>query len=47
MVYNGTEIKQCEKVKYLECTLDRSLSGESVALNVINKLNSYLKFLHR
>ena len=47
IVYNGTEIKQYEKVKYLGCILDQSLSGESVALNVIDKVNSSLKFLHR
>ena len=34
IVYNGIEIKQYEKVKYLGCILDQSLSGESVALNV-------------
>ena len=39
--------KQYEKVKYFVCILDRSLSGESMALNVIDKLNSRLKFLHR
>ena len=47
IVYNGMEIKQHAKVKYLECILDESLSGESMALNVIDKINSYLKFLHR
>ena len=47
IVYRGTEIKRYEKVKYLECTLDQNVSGESMALNVINKLNSRLKFLHR
>ena len=36
IVYNGTEIKQYEKVKYLGCILDQSLSGESMALNVID-----------
>ena len=46
-MYNGTEIKQYEKVKYLRYTVDQSLSGESVALNVIDKVNSRLKFLHR
>ena len=45
--YNGTEIKQYEKVKYLACILDQSLSGESVTLNVIDKVNSRLKFLLR
>ena len=47
IVYNGTEIKQYEKVKYLGCILDQNLSGESMALNVIDKVNSCLKFLHR
>ena len=47
IVYNGTEIKQYEKVNYLGCILDQSLSGESMALNVIDKVNSHLKFLHR
>ena len=47
IVYNGTEIKQYAKVKYLKCILDESLSGESVALNVIDKANSRLNFLHR
>ena len=45
IVYNGTEIKQYEKVKYLVCILDQNLSGEStMALNVIDKVNSHLKF---
>ena len=47
IVYNGIEIKQHAKVKYLGCILDESLSGESMALNVINKINSRLKFLRR
>ena len=47
IVHSGTEIKQYAKVKYLGCILDQSLSGESMALNVIDKVNSRLKFLHR
>ena len=47
IVYNGIEIKQHAKVKYLGCILDESLSGESMALSVIDKINSRLKFLHR
>ena len=39
--------KQYAKVKYPGCILDQTLSGESIALNVINKVNSRLKFLHR
>ena len=46
IVYNGIEIKQHAKVKYLGCILDESLSVESIALNVIDKINSHLKFLH-
>ena len=47
IVYNGTEIKQYAKVKYLGCILDQRLSGEPMALNVIDKANLHLKFLHR
>ena len=47
IVYDGTEIKQYPEVKYLGCILDQSLSGESMALNVIDKVNSRLKSLHR
>ena len=47
IVYNGIEIKHHAKVKYLGCILNESLSGESMALNVIDKANSRLKFLHR
>ena len=39
--------KQHAKVKYLGCILDENLSGESMALNVIDKVNSRLKFLNR
>ena len=34
-------------MKYLGCILDESLSRESMALKVIDKINSRLKFLHR
>ena len=47
IVYNGIEIKQHAKVKYLQCILDESLSGESMALKIIDKINSLVKFLHR
>ena len=47
IVYNGIEIKQHAKVKYLGCILNESVSGESMALNVIDKINSRLKFLHK
>ena len=47
IVYNGIKIKQYKKVKYLGYVLDQSLSAESMTLNVIDKVNSRLKFLHR
>ena len=47
IVYNSTEIQKCGKVKYLGYILDRSLPGESVALNVNDKVNLRLKFLLR
>ena len=43
----GTEIKQYAKLKYLGSIWHQSLSGESMALNVIHKGNSCLKCLHR
>jgi len=45
--YGDIKIKQYSKVTYLGCILDESLSGESMALNVLSKLNSRLKFLYR
>ena len=45
--YGPIQIKQYSKVTYLGCILDESLSGESMALNVISKLNTRLKFLYR
>ena len=47
IIYKGTEIKQHSKVNYLGCILDESLSGESMGLHVLKKLNSRLKFLYR
>ena len=32
---------------YLGCELDANLSGEAMALKVINKINSRLRFLYR
>ena len=46
-MYNDTGIKQFTKVKYLRCILYQVLSGEFMALNVIAKVNSRTKFIHR
>ena len=45
--YGHIKIKQYSKVTYLGCELDKSLSGEAMALKVMNKINSRLKFLYR
>ena len=47
ITYNNIPIKQHTNVSYLGCILDNTLSGESMALNVINKVNSKLRFLYR
>ena len=45
--YGDVKIKQYSKVTYLGCELDESLSGEAMALEVINNFNGWLKFLYR
>ena len=48
IMYNDIEIKQHSKVSYIGCTLDESLSSESMALiinQVINKISTRLNFL--
>ena len=42
-----TQIKQHSNVKYLGCVLDNNLSGESMALQALTKINGRLKFLYR
>ena len=45
--YGNIQIKQHSKVIYLGCMLDETMSGETMALSVINKINNKLKFLYR
>ena len=45
--YGDMQIEQHSKVKYLGCLMDEKMSGEAIALNVIHKINSKLKFLYR
>ena len=47
ITYKNIKIKQHSKVSYLGCILDETLNGESMALHVINKINSKIKFLYR
>ena len=41
------KIKQHTEVKYLGCLLDSNLSGRGMAIKVLNKVNSRLRFLYR
>ena len=45
--YGDIQIKQHSKAKYLGCMLDEKMSGETMELFVINKINNKLKFLYR
>lgn len=45
--YGDIKTKQYYKVIYLGCELDENLSGEVMALKVINKVNGWLKFPYR
>ena len=45
--YKDIKIKQYVKVTYLGCILDETISGESMATHVINRVNSRLRFLYR
>ena len=47
IVSGNVKIKQYSKVTYLGCILDESLSGESMAFHVLNKIGSRLRFLYR
>ena len=44
--YKDINIKQHLEVTYLGCVLDEIVSGESMALKVISKINGKLKFLY-
>ena len=41
------EIKQHKEVKYLVCIFDCNTSGEAMAVKILNKVNSRLRFLYR
>ena len=47
IVYDNVKINQYTKVTYLGCIFDESLSGESMALHVLTKINSRRRFLYR
>ena len=45
--YQDIEIKQHSQVTYLACVMDETMSGEPMALKVLNKINGKLEFLYR
>ena len=45
--YGDMQIKQHSRVKYLGCILSKTMSGETMTLSNINKINNELKFLYR
>ena len=45
--HKDIKIKQHKHVNYLGCVLDESVVGETMALRVIEKTNSRLRFLYR
>ena len=47
IIYSNIRIKQHSRVTYLGCIFEETMSGESMANKVINKVNARLKFLHR
>lgn len=47
ITYKDINIEQHSTVTYLGCTLEETLSGEQMAVNIMNKVNSRLKLLYR
>ena len=45
--YGDIQIMRHSKVTYLGCILDETMSGVTMALSVINKINNKLKFLYQ
>ena len=47
MKYQDIEIKQHSQITYLRCVMEETMSGEPMALKVINIINGKLKFLYQ
>ena len=43
----NNRIKQYRMVEYLDCCLDANLSGESMKMKFLRKINTKLQFLYR
>ena len=44
--HNDLTLKQFSLVEYLGCLLDKTLSGEDMAVKVLTKVNARLRFLY-
>ena len=47
IIYNNIRINQNLRVTYLDCILDKTLSGEFIAHKVIGKVKARLTFLYQ
>ena len=47
ITYNNNRIKQYGIAEYLGCCLDANLTGESMAMKSLRKINTKLQFLYR
>ena len=47
IVYDNVKVRQYSKVTCLGCILDESLSGESMVLHVLNRINSGVRYFYR
>ena len=47
ITHNSIQLKQNSYVSYYGCTLDETMSGESMGYIVISRVNVRFKFLHR
>ena len=45
-IYKSNNILKSSMPKVLGCLKNETMSGEAMALNIINKINNKLKFLH-
>ena len=47
IIYNNIRIKEHSPMTYLDCILEKTMAGESMAYKIICKVNARLKFLRR
>ena len=47
ITYNNKRIKQYRMAEYLGCCRDANLSGKSIAMKSLRKINTKLQFLYR